>query len=107
MGLFYFMSQEVYILYSAKRQGYYIGQCGDVEARLQRHQRGEVPSTAPWRPWALLWKTKKANRSEAVRLERKLKNLSRSRLMVFMEKYKEDIVDLHLFNRIKSSRADV
>ncbi len=33
MGLFYFMSQEVYILYSAKRQGYYIGQCGDVATR--------------------------------------------------------------------------
>jgi len=101
------MSQEVYILFSARRKGFYIGQSRDAMSRLERHQRGEVTSTAAWRPWRLLWKTVKADRSQAVRLELKLKNLSRRRLLEFMEKYNEDIVDMTLFDQIKSSRADV
>ncbi len=94
-------------MYSARRKGFYIGQCRDVALRLERHQRGEVRSTAPWRPWALIWKTVKADRSQAVRLELKLKNLSRRRLLEFMEKYCEDIVDMPLFEKLNSSRADV
>ena len=41
----------VYILQSEKDPGrFYIGFTEDLEGRLARHNAGEVPSTAPYRP---------------------------------------------------------
>jgi hypothetical protein len=47
-------------------------------------------STFRYRPWDLVWKCKKKNKSEAYRLEMKLKNLSRKKVMEFIDKYSVD-----------------
>lgn len=77
----------VYILYSEKGNRYYIGQTNDVEARLHRHNSGYEKSTSPYVPWKLLCKIEKPNRSEAMILERKLKNLNTEDLRKFILKY--------------------
>jgi putative endonuclease len=77
----------VYILYSERLQGYYIGQTNDVEARLLRHNSGSENYTSKYTPWELIWFCEKISRAEALSLEKKLKNLSRIRLKAFIEKY--------------------
>jgi putative endonuclease len=81
------MPYYVYILASVSFERYYVGQTSDVEARLARHNRGAEPSTSPYLPWKLAWKGEKPTRGEAMKLEKKLKNLSRLRIKAFIEKY--------------------
>ena len=80
-----------YILYSAKLNTFYKGQTKDITKRTKRHNAGLEKSTKNGRPWQLLWSTTKESRPEAVKLETKLKNLSRSKLIDFMIKYSEEI----------------
>ena len=87
------MFYYVYILYSKKLDIFYRGYTSDVSNRLERHNSGYEISTSPGVPWILVWQTTKNSRSEAMDLENKLKNLSRRRLIRFMLKYKESIVD--------------
>ena len=77
----------VYILYSARGDRHYIGQTNDVAARLHRHNSGYEKSTSPYAPWVLVCRIEKPNRSEAVILERKLKNLNTEDLRKFIQKY--------------------
>jgi len=42
-------------------------------------------------PWILLWTIGKDSRSEAIKLENKLKNLSQKRIIEFMLKYREGV----------------
>ncbi|MFZ5553819.1 MAG: GIY-YIG nuclease family protein [Bacteroidota bacterium] len=77
----------VYILYSEAYDRFYVGQTNDIIGRLQRHNSKLVQSTAPYAPWTLKCKIEKSSRSEAVVLERKLKNLSKQRLIAFINKY--------------------
>lgn len=63
----------VYILYSSKRDKYYTGQTSDVKDRLHRHNAGWEKSTKHGKPRALIWYKKCSTRSEAVRLETKIK----------------------------------
>lgn len=77
-----------YILYSPSHDKFYIGQTQHIEERLQRHNKGRSKYTSAFRPWQLLLSIEKESRSEALRLERKLKNLSKDRIRKFIEKYK-------------------
>jgi len=81
------MSYYVYILKSALFDKFYIGQTQNIPERLHRHNAGTEKSTSPYRPWVLVWQTEKPSRSEAMSLEKKLKNLSKERLRIFIEKY--------------------
>ena len=81
------MPYYVYILYSISRNQFYKGQTSDLKDRLNRHNAGYESATEHGRPWVLLWSVEKENRSEAVMLETKLKNLSTKRLISFMLKY--------------------
>ncbi|WP_242204230.1 GIY-YIG nuclease family protein [Aestuariivivens insulae] len=83
------MKYFVYILYSENHDTYYKGQTSDLTKRLERHNSGSEKSTSKYRPWKLVWKTEKPNRSQALILERKLKNLSKERTKAFIEKYQE------------------
>ena len=78
----------VYILYSEKFDKHYIGQTDSIHTRIKRHNLGTEKSTKPYRPWILLWNSTKSSRSEALELEKKLKNLSKERLRLFIQKYK-------------------
>ena len=76
-----------YILYSNSFNRFYIGQCGDVTTRLAFHNGGYVKSTKPYLSWELIGFIEKSSRSEAVVLERKLKNLNTEDLKKFILKY--------------------
>ena len=83
------MSHWVYILYSESTDSYYKGQTDDLQERIKRHNKGWEKSTQNGIPWEIVWCTEKESKSSAMILERKLKNLSRSKLIRFMEKYSE------------------
>lgn len=81
------MRSYVYILYSENHDMYYVGATNNVEVRLNRHNSGLENHTKKYRPWKLVWFTEKPNKSEAFKLEKKLKNLSKDRKIKFIEKY--------------------
>jgi len=85
------MAYIVYILYSPSTDEFYRGHTGDIKQRLKRHNSGYELSTKHGKPWIILWFVEEANRGEAQILEGKLKNLSRNRLIRFMEKQLENI----------------
>ena len=77
----------VYIIHSGAYNKYYIGQTNDFESRLKRHNDGYEGYTRSYRPWKRMLVIEKPSRSEAMELEKKLKNLSKERLVKFIEKY--------------------
>ncbi|CAN5613762.1 hypothetical protein BH11BAC1_BH11BAC1_21590 [soil metagenome] len=80
---------HVYILFSFSSNRFYIGQTENIEGRLKRHNSGSEHSTKPFRPWQLVCSIEKNTRSEAIILERKLKNLNTPDLKIFIAKYKK------------------
>ncbi|MCD6597181.1 MAG: GIY-YIG nuclease family protein [Bacteroidales bacterium] len=82
----------VYILYSKSLNQFYKGQTHNLDERVIRHNIGSEKATKPGVPWILLWSTQKSDRSSSIILERKLKNLTRNRLISFMKKYAEGVV---------------
>jgi len=83
----FFVPYFVYILYSPAFDKFYVGQTDHVLNRLKRHNAGYEKATFPFRPWNLSWYGKKGNRKDALCLEKKLKNLSKQKLLRFIEKY--------------------
>jgi len=96
------MAYVVYILYSESLDKFYKGQTNSIEDRLKRHNAGYETATRFGTPWKLLWVTEKTTRVEALGLESKLKNLSRKRLIGFMNKFKKDCVDPDLLKKFES-----
>ncbi|MBL0052513.1 MAG: GIY-YIG nuclease family protein [Bacteroidetes bacterium] len=73
-NLFCFMRFFNYILYLEKSHDqFYIGQTNNIEQRLQQHNSGYEKSTAPYRPYEMVWFKEQESRSAAIILERKLK----------------------------------
>ena len=67
------MDYTVYILYSQKRSRYYVGQTHNIDDRIKRHNSGFVPSTKSGLPWELILTIDVKTRSEAMKLEKKIK----------------------------------
>jgi len=86
-AFFICMDFFVYILQSEESGAFYKGATDNLARRLGEHNAGQVDSTRPYRPWNLVWYTSKPSRSEALVLERKLKNLSVLRTIDFIKKY--------------------
>ena len=80
----------VYIIYAEQYNRFYIGQTEDIEQRIDRHNRGYEKATSPFIPWEIKCVIEKPSRSEAMLLERKLKNLNRQKLLSFVAKYGEE-----------------
>jgi len=77
----------VYILQSEKDGSFYIGQSSNLNDRLIRHNSGTEKYTSKKMPWKLFWSIELPSRSEAMALERKLKNLkSRQRIVEFVNR---------------------
>ncbi|MFC1561666.1 GIY-YIG nuclease family protein [candidate division KSB1 bacterium] len=64
----------VYILYSKSFDRYYIGQTDNIDARIDRHNKGKVKSTKHYVPWELRYTEKFISRSKAMKREKFLKN---------------------------------
>ena len=75
------MEYIVYILYSQKRSRYYVGQTDNIKKRLERHNNGLVPSTKGGSPWQLIKTFEVANRSEALKLEKRIKKRGAKRFL--------------------------
>ena len=67
------MENAVYILQSTITKKYYCGQTDNIPFRFLRHNAGEVKSTKHGLPWLLLGFVLCDNRSEAMKLEKKIK----------------------------------
>jgi len=78
-------------LHSESTDSYYKGQTQNLPERLSRHNNGYEKSTKKGTPWKLIWKTEKADRSSAVKLEMKLKNMNKNKLFEFINKYQDGI----------------
>ncbi|HLC83846.1 MAG TPA: GIY-YIG nuclease family protein [Bacteroidia bacterium] len=84
----------VYILQSELNDSFYKGCTNDLERRLIEHNSGKEKSTKRYLPWKLVWYTTKNSRSEALVLERKLKNItSKERLLSFIKKHSSSSPD--------------
>ena len=81
------MKYYVYILYSESADSFYKGQTSNLKDRIIRHNSGNEKATARYAPWKLIWSTVVDSRSEASILERKIKNLSRKRLLEFIKEH--------------------
>jgi putative endonuclease len=64
----------VYILYSPKIKKFYAGQTDDLEKRLLDHNRGASRFTTKGVPWILVTSFSNTCRSEAIKLESKIKS---------------------------------
>ena len=65
----------VYIIYSSSHNIYYIGQTNDLDDRMIRHNSNRSKFTNGKGPWELIASIKLISRSEALKLEIKLKNM--------------------------------
>jgi putative endonuclease len=82
---------QVYILYSKSGNQFYKGSTNDIIQRLNRHNCGYENHTSKFTPWILIWFTHKETRSEAMLLEKKLKNLSYKRTIEFILKFQSEV----------------
>jgi len=72
MSFFY-----VYILFSqTEGEHYYVGFTEDLHSRLRKHNAGEVPHTAKYRPWHIKTAILFTDRERAAAFERYLKSAS-------------------------------
>ena len=69
----YRMKYVVYILWSETLQQYYCVQTNNLDDRLHRHNSSQSKSTVRGIPWKVVATIDVANRSEAFRLEKKIK----------------------------------
>jgi putative endonuclease len=82
------MDFYVYVIQSEKDQRLYFGQTTNVSQRLEKHNKGYSIYTKYFRPWVLFSYKKANSRTEAISLERKLKNLkSKKKVLEFLENH--------------------
>lgn len=80
------MTYYVYILQSTKNGQFYVGQTQNLEKRFSEHNSGKSIFTAKSSPWNLIWFCIQESRSDAFKLEQRLKSLkSRARLIRYVE----------------------
>ena len=85
------MTFYVYILISKSSNQFYTGQTSNLQQRIDYHNSGKVRSTKNKGPWSFLFHTSVDSRAEALRLERKIKNLkSRKRILSWIHKHLDD-----------------
>ena len=95
------MNYFVYILYSDGANKFYKGQTNNITDRVDRHNKGMEISTKHDAPWQLVWTVEQPTRSAAILLEKKVKNLSRERLIRFMLKYSVGFANQFIKARIE------
>lgn len=80
-----------YILESEVDGSFYIGQTNSIEKRLERHNKGYSKSTSSKRPWKLIFKKDFECRSEAMKMEKYLKNLKKREAILNWILYQRDV----------------
>lgn len=72
----------VYILESIKDGHFYIGQTNNINARIERHNKGQVTSTQNRRPLKIIHIESFATRTESTQREKYLKSLKSSKYVL-------------------------
>ncbi len=67
------MEYVVYILFSESLGRYYVGQTNNFTKRFKTHNQGGKKYTSKGVPWTLVKKYDCCSRTEAIRLEQKIK----------------------------------
>ncbi|MDZ7757232.1 GIY-YIG nuclease family protein [Rhodohalobacter sp.] len=80
------MKAYTYILFSESAGRYYTGSCDDLKKRFKRQNSSGVRSTRYGVPWALRWYRELPIRSEARRLELKIKKRGAKRFLEGLSK---------------------
>ena len=75
------MKAFTYILFSKSAGKFYTGSCDDVQKRFERHNSALVPSTKYGVPWKLQWYQQCESRSDARRLEQRIKKRGAKRFL--------------------------
>ena len=80
-----FFMYYIYILYSTKLQGYYIGETMDINARIEQHNAGFYKNayTSKSDDWELKYKNTVGTREEARKMERYIKSMCLSSVTKF------------------------
>jgi len=80
LGLFYrfpMMPFSVYILQSETTGRFYCGQTNNLEIRMREHNDPDYHGTKTTKrfkgPWKLIWNTECSNRSDAMKIEKRIK----------------------------------
>jgi len=81
MRLFYFVAYAVYILFSETTEKFYTGQTENLENRIVEHNRGETSSIKAGIPWGVVWSTEVSTRSDAMKLENRIKKRGAKRFL--------------------------
>ena len=71
----------VYVIYSRSLKKHYVGQTSNFEDRLIRHNSGRNRWTKIGVPWEPIWTFECKTRSEAMKLERKIKKRGAKRFL--------------------------
>jgi len=74
----------VYVIQSLKDDGLYIGFTTDLARRLEEHNSGASPATAPRRPFELVFCEHYRSKSDAIRREAYLKTSAGRRTLKLM-----------------------
>lgn len=67
----------VYIIESERDGRYYTGQTDNLKDRIERHNKGRNLSTKAYIPWKLKWWKELETRSEAVKMEKRIKAIKK------------------------------
>jgi putative endonuclease len=81
----------VYLLESKKDGNFYIGQTDNLEARLIKHDSGQVRSTRNRKPFVLVGYIEVASRKEALLQEKEFKQHSDKKIK-FIRQFKPDFI---------------
>ncbi|OGU66663.1 MAG: excinuclease ABC subunit C [Stygiobacter sp. RIFOXYC12_FULL_38_8] len=74
------------ILFSVKKNKYYVGHTNNISRRLTEHNSGQNKSTKIGSPWELVYAKESDSKSEAYRFEINIKNRGASRFLSDNEK---------------------
>ena len=81
----------VYILYSKTTDSFYVGQTEDLNRRLYWHNSGEfkASSTKIAHDWEVFWYLECVTRTQALKIERHIKNMRSRKYYHSLKEYAE------------------
>jgi len=68
------MTYNVYILYSAEMDRYYVGYASNIEDRMQKHLSNHKGYTSKAKDWVIVYKENYNTKAEAYKRERQIKS---------------------------------
>ncbi len=77
-----------YIIYTHKRDRYYVGSTHNITLRVERHNSGTTKSTKSGIPWVLVYYEEYLTRSEAIKREYEIKKWKSRKLVEELVKEK-------------------